>query len=225
MNPLIVKALPGFIRRLVVVSLCLFLPAGSLDFWEARLFLPVFFIPNLLVGIYLLRNDPDLLQRRLRGGPSAETRISQKVIILLMGLSSILLMIVSGLDHRFDWSHVPAFLVIAADAAIQLGLWIQFLVFKANTFASIVVAIVPQQKVISTGPYAVVRHPMYSGVLVVDFFAPIALGSWWGLLFALARLVVIILRLLDEEKLLRQDLPGYEEYCRKVQYRLIPHLW
>jgi protein-S-isoprenylcysteine O-methyltransferase Ste14 len=225
MNPLITKVLVGFVKRLVIVSLCLFLPAGSLDFWEAWLFLAVFFIPQLLITVYLLRNDPDLLKRRLKGGASAENRTSQKVIISLMGLCFILLVIVPGYDHRFNWSHVPAFLVIAADVVVLCGLWIQFRVFKANTFASIVVAIVPEQKVISTGPYAVVRHPMYSGVLVVDFFAPIALGSWWGLLVSLARVIVIILRLLDEEKLLRQDLPGYEEYCRKVPYRLVPHVW
>ena len=179
----------------------------------------------MLITIHLLRNDPDLLKRRLKGGPSAESRVWQKVIMLLMSLCFCLMVLVPGLDHRFDWSHIPAWLVIAADVAVPLGFLIQFHTFKANTFASAVVAIVPEQKVISTGPYAVVRHPMYSGALVVDFFIPIALGSWWGLPFALGMLTVVSLRLLDEEKLLRQSLPGYEEYCRKVQYRLIPHIW
>jgi protein-S-isoprenylcysteine O-methyltransferase Ste14 len=225
MHSLTAKTVAGFLRRLVIVSLCLFLSAGSLDFWEAWLFLLVFFIPELLTKIYLLRNDPDLLKRRLKGGASAESRISQKVIISMMGLCYISLILVSGFDHRFSWSRVLGFLVIAGDVVVLCGLWIQFHVFKANTFAAIIVAIVPEQKVISTGPYAVVRHPMYSGVLLMDFFAPIALGSWWGLLVSLARLVVIILRLLDEEKLLRRELPGYEEYCRKVPYRLVPRIW
>ena len=114
--------------------------------------------------------------------------------------------------------------MIAADAAVLLGFLIQFHVFKANTFASAVVEIAVKQKVISTGPYAVVRHPSYQ-VFVVFFFTPIALGSWWGLPIAPAMLGVIILRLLDEEKLLHQSLPSYEEYCQEVQYRLIPHIW
>jgi protein-S-isoprenylcysteine O-methyltransferase Ste14 len=225
MDSLTAKVFVGFIKRLVIVSLLLFISAGSSSYWEAWLFLPVFFIPDLLTRIYLLRNDPDLLKRRLKGGPSAETRISQKVIISLMGLCYISLMFVSGLDRRFNWSHVPVFLVIAANVVVLCGLWIQFCIFKANTFAAIIVAVVSEQKVISTGPYAVVRHPMYSGVLLVDLCAPIALGSWWGLLVSVARVVVIILRLLDEEKLLRRELPGYEEYCRKVPYRLVPHIW
>jgi protein-S-isoprenylcysteine O-methyltransferase Ste14 len=225
MNALTVKALVVFVRRLVFLSLAIFLSAGSLDFWEAWVFLPAFFIPYLLILLYLRSKDPDLLARRLKGSPTAESRTWQKVIMSLMSLGFVLLMLVSGLAHRFDRSPVPAILVIAADVGVLLGFLIQFQVFKANTFASAIVAIVPEQKVISTGPYALVRHPMYAGALVVDFCIPIALGSWWGLPFVLGLLGVIILRLLDEEKLLRQDLPGYEEYCRKVPNRLIPRLW
>lgn len=225
MNSLTAKALADFVTKLVIVSLLLFLPAWSLDFWEAWVFLFMFFLPQLLIIIYFLRKDPDLVKRRLKGRLFAENRTYQKVIESLVRLFYILMVLVPGFDHRFNWSHVPAFLVVAADVAVLLGFLIQFHVFKANTFASAVVEIAANQKVISTGPYAVVRHPMYSGALLVDFFIPIALGSWWGLPFALAMLVVVILRLLDEEKFLRQGLPGYEEYCRKVQYRLIPRLW
>jgi len=135
------------------------------------------------------------------------------------------LVLVPGLDRRFGGSHIPAWLVVAADVGVLLGLWIQFRVFKANTFASIIVTVVPQQKVTSTGPDAVVRHPMYASGLLVNFCLPLALGSWWGVPFVLGMLAVIILRLRDEEKLLRRDLAGYEAYCRKVPYRLIPHLW
>ena len=145
--------------------------------------------------------------------------------MFLLSFSFSLIVVVAGFDYRFNWSHVPAFLVITADVVVLLGPLIQFQVLKENRFASAVVAIVPDQKVISTGPYAVVRHPMYSGILLMDFFIPIALGSWWGLPFALAMMVVFTLRLLDEEKLLHQSLAGYEEYRRKVQYRLIPHVW
>ncbi len=225
MTSLTARALADFVTKLVIVSLLLFLPAWSLDFWEAWVFLFIFFTPQLLIIIYFLRKDPDLVKRRLKGRLFAENRTYQKVIESLLRLFYILMVLVPGFDHRFNSLHVPAFLVIAADAAVLLGFLIQFHVFKANTFASAVVEIAVKQKVISTGPYAVVRHPMYSGALVVFFFTPIALGSWWGLPIAPAMLGVIILRLLDEEKLLHQSLPSYEEYCQEVQYRLIPHIW
>jgi protein-S-isoprenylcysteine O-methyltransferase Ste14 len=222
MNSLIVKVVAGFLTSLVVLSACVFLAAGSLDFWEGWVFLLIFFIPQLLIGVYFLRKDPELIKRRLKSG---EKRTRQKVIMALVKLFLLLLVFVPGLDHRFHWSHVPAFLVITADVAILLGFLIQFYVFKENTFASLVIAIVPQQKVISTGPYAVVRHPMYSGVILQVFFVSIALGSWWGLAFALAIAILLVLRLLDEEKLLHQSLAGYDEYCQKVPYRLIPQIW
>jgi protein-S-isoprenylcysteine O-methyltransferase Ste14 len=225
MNSLTAKALAGFLMKLVITGLLLFLPAWSLDFWEAYVFLLTFFVPQLLIIIYLLRKDPDLLKRRLKGGSRAENRTSQKIIMLLVSLCFVLLVLVPGLDHRFNWSHVPALLVIAADVAVLLGFLTQFHAFKENSFASAVVAIVPEQKVISTGPYAVVRHPMYSGSLLVNFFISIALGSWWGLPFALAMLAVIILRLLDEETFLAKELPGYSEYRNTVRYRLVPLIW
>jgi protein-S-isoprenylcysteine O-methyltransferase Ste14 len=143
----------------------------------------------------------------------------------LISLFFVFTVFVSGLDHRLNWSHVPTFLVVAADVAVVLGFIIQFDTFKQNSFASAVVEIAAKQEVISTGSYAVVRHPMYAGALVVDFFLPIALGSWWGVLFVLVILVLIILRLFDEEKLLVLSLPGYEAYCQRVKYRLIPNFW
>jgi protein-S-isoprenylcysteine O-methyltransferase Ste14 len=224
-NALAAKAIGGLVKKLVMVGLLLFLPAGSWNYWQAWVFLPVFFIAELLVILHLLKSDPVLLQRRLKGGSAAEPRASQKLIIMLMALCFILLVLVPGLDHRFHWSHIPAWLVLTADAGVLLGFFIQFRVFQANSFAAIIIAIVPGQKVIATGPYAVVRHPMYAGGLLADFFIPIALGSWWGLPFAVAMLAAVSLRLRDEEKLLRQSLPGYEAYCQKVRFRLIPRVW
>jgi len=225
MNSLAARALTDLVKKTLMFGLLLFVPAFSLDFWEAWAFLTLFFSTNLLITIYFLKNDPDLVGRRLKWGPAAENRARQKVIMSLVKLSVASLMVVAGFDHRFSWSHVAAFPVIAADAAVLLGFLIQFRAFKENSFASAVVVIVPQQRLISTGPYAAVRHPMYVGALVVNFFTPVALGSWWALPFALAWLIVIRLRLLDEEDLLRQSLPGYEEYCQKVQHRLIPYIW
>jgi protein-S-isoprenylcysteine O-methyltransferase Ste14 len=225
MSLLTAKALAGFVMRLILVGLLLFVPTWPLDFWEARVFLVTFFLPQLLIIIYLVRNDPDLLKRRLKGGLFAEKRTNQKVIILLMSLCSVLMLLVSAFDHAFKWSQVPAFLVIAADVVILLGFWMQFRAFKENSFASAIIVIDSHQKVIATGPYAVVRHPMYAGALLVNISTPIALGSWRGLAFAVGMLAVIILRLLDEEKFLRRSIPNYGEYCGKVQWRLIPHFW
>lgn len=224
-NSLTARALAGFVKLLVILSLSLFLPAWSLRFWEAWVFLIVFFVPVLLITVYFLRKDPGLIERRLKAGPSAENRTSQKVIQSLASLFFVFVVLIPGFDHRLNWSHIPTSFVIAADVVVLLGLVIVFYVFKENSFTSAVVEVAAEQKVISTGPYTVVRHPMYSGALLLVFFTPIALGSWWALPTALPMLVVIILRLLDEEKLLHQSLSGYEEYCQTVQYRLIPHIW
>jgi protein-S-isoprenylcysteine O-methyltransferase Ste14 len=225
MSLLTAKALAGFVIRLILVSALLFVPAWPLNFWEAKVFLVIFFLPQLLIIIYLLRKDPDLLKRRIKGGLFAEKRTNQKVIMLLLSLCSVLMLVVSAFDHAFKWSQVPGFLVLTADGVILIGFWIQFVAFNENTFASAVVVIAAHQKAISTGPYAVVRHPMYAGALLVNIATPVALGSWWRLAFAGAMLAVIILRLLDEENFLGQNLPNYEEYCRNVHWRLIPHIW
>jgi protein-S-isoprenylcysteine O-methyltransferase Ste14 len=172
-----------------------------------------------------LRKDPDLIERRLQIGPTAENRPIQKVIVAFIRPLFLLLLLIPGLDHRFGWSRVPTWLVIAADIALLLGYVIIFFVFKANSFTAGVVTVAPTQRVISTGPYAVVRHPMYSGGLLVMLTTPIALSSWCGLPVTLAMLVGLVLRLQDEEKLLREQLPGYEEYYHRVRYRLIPGIW
>ena len=225
MNSPTMKTALFFSRRLVFISVALFVPAGSLDFWQAWVFLAIFFIGELLILVHLVRNDPVLLKRRRQRGWFAEKRIFQQVIMSLVRLFYMAMLLVAGFDHRFDWSHVPAWLAMGADVALLLGWLLVLAVFKENSFASAIIEIAVEQKVISTGPYAVVRHPMYSGTFLMNIFMPIALGSWWGTPFAVGLLMMGILRILDEERLLRQSLPGYEEYCRKVRYRLIPRIW
>jgi protein-S-isoprenylcysteine O-methyltransferase Ste14 len=161
----------------------------------------------------------------MRGGPTAEKEPTQKIIMLFVSLGFIGLIAFSAFDHRFAWSHMPPYVAIAGDALVVLGWLAIFFVFKENTFTSATVELAPDQRVISTGPYALVRHPMYAGALVMLLGIPIALGSWWGLLVIVAMMPALIWRLSDEERFLARNLPGYVEYQNKVRYRLIPLVW
>ncbi len=219
------KAFGGLLRLLISLAVLLFLPAWTLDYWQAWIFLAVFFGSVLVITVYLIKWDPRLLERRINAGPSAEKERSQKVIQTLALIAFIMVFVFSAVDHRFAWSKVPLYTVAAGDFLVVLGLIIIFLVFKENTFTSAVIEIDTEQKVISTGPYAFVRHPMYIGALVMLLGVPLALGSWWGLLTILPMTLVIVWRLLDEEQFLAKKLSGYSEYRSKVRYRLVPFIW
>jgi protein-S-isoprenylcysteine O-methyltransferase Ste14 len=219
------KAIQGLFQLALILALLLFLPAWTLDYWQAWLFLILFLGASTLISLYVWRKDPKLLARRLNAGPGAEAEPKQKLIQLLASATFIGCTILPALDHRFGWSHVPVVLVLVGDVLIVLGFTIVFLVFKANSFAAATIEIASDQTVISTGPYAVVRHPMYSGALIMLFGTPLALGSWWGLTMFVAITLTIIWRLLDEEEFLVKNLKGYEDYRRKVRYRLVPLVW
>jgi protein-S-isoprenylcysteine O-methyltransferase Ste14 len=203
----------------------LFIPAWTLDYWQAWTFLAVYFASSLAITVYLMKKDPNLLERRMSGGPTAEKEPTQKVIMLCVSLAFICLVVVPSLDHRFAWSHMQSYMALAGDALIMLGWLAIFRVFKENSFASATIELAPDQKVISTGPYALVRHPMYAGALVMLLGIPLALGSWWGLLVIVAMMPALIWRLSDEEKFLARSLPGYVGYQKEVRYRLIPLVW
>jgi protein-S-isoprenylcysteine O-methyltransferase Ste14 len=203
----------------------LFLPAGTLNYWQAWVFIIVFAVSTNAIGIYLALKDPELLERRKHVGPAAERNTTQKIIISLSFLSMIGLMVFAAFDHRFGWSPVPAYVSLAGDALVALGLFIDLLVFRENSYGGSNIQTFEGQKVIATGLYALVRHPMYMGVLVMVIGMPLALDSWWGLAILALTTPVLILRILDEEQLLKQDLPGYREYTQKVRYRLVPYLW
>jgi protein-S-isoprenylcysteine O-methyltransferase Ste14 len=225
MNILNIKAFAGLLSVLLVMAALLFIPAGTIHYWQAWRFLAVYFVPSLAITLYLMKKDPKLLARRMSGGPVAEKEPTQKIIMFFASLGFIVLLVVPALDHRFAWSHVPPYLAIAGDLLVLLGWLVIFFVFKENTFTSATIELAPDQKVISSGPYALVRHPMYAGALVMFLGIPIALGSWLGLLVLVAMIPALIWRLLDEEKFLARNLPGYVEYEKKVRYRLIPLLW
>jgi protein-S-isoprenylcysteine O-methyltransferase Ste14 len=222
---LVAKTLIGFTQLLICLAVLLFAPAWTLKFWQAWVYLLLFFGASGLITTYLWKKDQDLLKRRVNAGPGAEMGKSQRMIQSLASLAFISLMVLPSLDHRFSWSHLPLAFEIVGDVLVALGFLAVFLVFKENSFAAGIISVASDQTVVSTGPYAIIRHPMYSGALVMIFGTPLALGSWWGLLMFAAMTFVIILRLLDEEKFLCKRLPGYPEYCQKVRWRLLPFVW
>jgi protein-S-isoprenylcysteine O-methyltransferase Ste14 len=219
---LAVKASFALVVLAVVMGLLLFLPAGTVRYWQAWWFLAVFIGASSLITIYLAKRDPALLQRRMSGGPTAEKRKPQKVIMFFASIGFIALLVVSALDHRFGWSAVPLPVLIAGDISVAMGFYITFLVCRENPFSSATIEIAEDQQLISTGPYARVRHPMYAGGLVYSAGMPLALGSYWGLLALAAMMPSLIWRLFDEERFLAKNLRGYTEYCAKVRWRLIP---
>jgi protein-S-isoprenylcysteine O-methyltransferase Ste14 len=224
-NDLASKTIVGFAKLVIGLSLFLFAPAWTLGFWQAWVYSFVFVASAAWITAYLWKKDPKLLERRVNAGPAAEKEKSQQLIQLLAALAFVGMIVLPSLDHRFSWSDVPLSVVIVGQVLVVLGFLIVFMVFKENTFAAATIEVAPEQRVVSTGPYAIVRHPMYSGALVMLFGTPLALGSWWGLLMFIPMTVIITWRLLNEEKFLANNLSGYLEYCREVRYRLVPFIW
>jgi protein-S-isoprenylcysteine O-methyltransferase Ste14 len=219
------KAALGLVNLVVVMGLVLFAPAGTVRWVQGWVFLVLFSGSSLAITIYLDRKDPALLQRRAQGGPVAEKNWSQKIIQGSAGISFLSTIVVPSFDRRFVWSHAPLFAVVLGDALVALGFLTVFVVFRENTFTSSVIEVAAQQRVIDTGPYAVVRHPMYVGGLVLVAGIPLALGSLVGLATLPPFAAIIVWRLLDEERFLVEQLPGYSAYRQTTPCRLIPHVW
>ena len=217
-----IQIIAKFASAPVVMGLFFCLPAGTINYWQAWLYIVVLCIPMLFVVFYFLKHDPELLRRRSQFN---EKETEQKILMKFMSLYFILVFLIPGFDFRYQWSNVPPELVIIANIFVLLSYMIVVLVLKENSYASRIIEVEKGQKVISTGPYAIVRHPMYSGVLLMLIFTPFALGSYWQLLALTPVPILIALRLLNEEKVLKRDLEGYEEYCKKMKYRLIPFIW
>ena len=225
MNTVIKKAIAGATWLLLVMALMLFVSAGSIRFWQGWIYWIVFCTSVIVITTYFLKHDPNLVARRTSAGPIAEPEPIQKIIQAIASVLFCALLIVPGLDHRFQWSSVWFPLVIASNALVATSFAIIFVVFKENSFASGVVQVEKEQRVISTGLYAYVRHPMYAGAGLLLIATPLALGSWWGIPVGLMLCAVVVVRLFDEERRLAADLSGYEEYCRKVPYRIVPGFW
>jgi len=202
-----------------------FLPAGTFDYWQGWLFIALLVIASAGPAIYLGVTNPAALERRMRGGPLAESRTAQKIASSGTLLSLPGAMVISALDHRFGWSSVPAGISLFGNVLVVVGVGISFLVIIQNSYAAANITVETDQKVVSTGLYGLVRHPMYVGMLIFLAGTPLALGSYWGLLVLILGVIVFAFRILDEEKMLEEELSGYIDYTREVQYRLVPLVW
>jgi protein-S-isoprenylcysteine O-methyltransferase Ste14 len=217
--------LASTVAGLVFFVLALFLPAGTWHYWQAWVFVAVFLAATMIPSLYLAARAPAALQRRMRAGPTAETRPAQQIIVSALFGMSIAIFVVSAFDHRFGWSSVPVWLVVAGDVLVAAGLLTAQAVVVQNNHAAATITVEADQPLVSTGLYGIVRHPMYSGALVMMVGTPLALGSLWGLLAVLAAVPTLVARIVDEEHLLVDELAGYREYQRKVPYRLAPRVW
>ena len=218
------KGLVSATLGLVAFGLMLFLPAGTFHYWQAWVFLAVFALSTWIPSVYLMRTNPAALERRMRG-PLTETLTLQRIVIAVQFICFPAIFVVSALDHRFGWSPVPASISLVGDVLVAVGLGIAMLVVIQNGYAAVNVTVEAGQHLVSTGLYGLVRHPMYTGNVILMVGVPLALGSYWGLVLVIPGLIVLALRIRDEEDLLEHELSGYREYTQQVHYRLVPYLW
>jgi protein-S-isoprenylcysteine O-methyltransferase Ste14 len=205
-----------------IFALVVLLPAWKWDYWQGWLYLLILYIPIFFVLYYLLKNDPALLQRRMR---MREKESVQRRIIVLSLVYFLVAFTLPGLDVRFGWSKVPSWVSLVADVLVLIGYMTFVWVLTINSYLSRVVEVEAGQKVVSSGPYAIVRHPMYAGISLMYVATPVALGSFWALIPAIFIVPLLVARLRNEEQVLLRDLPGYAEYTQKVKYRLLPGIW
>jgi protein-S-isoprenylcysteine O-methyltransferase Ste14 len=222
MKSLIKKIIIRFSLVPVVIGLLVLIPSGTINYWQVYLYFAILLVPMIFVLLYFLKNDPMFLERRTRAKEKEKEQIIIQIVFSFIFLSGF---VIPGLDKRFGWSHIPILIVIVADIVILFGYLIIFLVFKQNSYASRVVEVEKDQKIITTGLYGIVRHPMYIGVIIMYVPTPIALGSYWGLLPMATIPLALVFRIINEEKVLCKNLPDYKSYCRKTKYRLIPYIW
>ena len=209
----------------VIIAAVLFGFAGTLRYWHGWVYLLLMAGLSAIITLDLMRRDPALLERRLKGGPTAERRPIQRLIMVGTTFCSVAMLIVPALDFRYKWSSVPLALVVLGNILFVVGFAFIARVYHENTFTSATVGVMEGQRVISTGPYAMVRHPMYASSLLYLLGTPLALGSYWGLIPFGLMVPLLIMRLLDEERMLVRELPGYDAYRQRVRHRLVPFLW
>ncbi|MFA5106567.1 MAG: isoprenylcysteine carboxylmethyltransferase family protein [Candidatus Micrarchaeia archaeon] len=216
------KAVFFWLLALVFFAAMLFIPAGTLDYWQGWLYMAVLFVPVSFVMLYFLKSDPEFLERRFR---TREKEARQQLVVKATGIIFFIGFLIPGLDRRFGWSQMPAEVSLVSACLVLMGYAIVFIVFRENSYAGRTVEVEKGQKVISTGPYSVVRHPMYLGVIVLYVATPFALGSYWALPLFILIAPFLVIRIINEEEVLSRDLPGYGAYLGKVKYRLFPYVW
>ncbi len=221
-SSLALSALVKYLAGVVFVFALLFWPAGTFEYFNGWLFIGLLFVPMLLLGIVLLIKAPALLEKRLR---SKEKEGAQKGVVAAAALLFIAGFAVAGLDHRYGWSSIPLPVVIAASVVLLASYGLYGEVMRENAYLSRTVEVQKDQRVIDTGLYGIVRHPMYSVTVWLFLSIPVVLGSWWALLCFAPYVPVIIVRIINEEKVLTEGLCGYSEYKKKVRFRLIPFVW
>ena len=219
---ILIRANNMSIATALITGALIFIPAGSLRFWNGWLFLAVFFVPWFFSIFYLGVKDPELLKKRSNLKEKNRTQMSIQVISFII---YIVMLVIPGLDHRFGWSRIPVLLIWLSAAATLAGFIMCIIVMRQNSYASRVIEIQDGQKLIDTGLYSFVRHPMYLSLIILFVFSPLVLGSFFGLILAVLIPTLLVIRILNEEKVLREGLPGYREYAQKVRYRLIPLIW
>ena len=208
-----------------VMCALIFGVAGTMRYWQAWVYLGIYVAVSIPTMRYLVRKDPALLERRMRGGPMFEKECTQRIIMTFTSLGFIALLVLPALDRRFGWSSVPVWTVVLGDVLVAMGYYFILLVYRVNSYSASTIQVVPGQAVISTGPYAIVRHPMYASGSLYIFGTPLALGSYWGFVAIATMMPFLLWRLLDEERILTRELPGYADYRRRVRHRLVPMVW
>ena len=221
----ILQLVASTVGGILFMGAVLFWPAGTFDYWQAWVCIAVFIVSTMVPTVYLAVKYPDALQRRLTAGPWAETRPAQRLINVGIVLMVVVVGVVSALDHRFGWSSAPIAVLVLGNVLVFGGISLAELVIIQNNYAAATVTVEEEQTLVTTGLYGLVRHPMYVGALITMVGMPLALESYWGLIALVPSVVVFALRVRDEEKMLRQELAGYEEYMHKVRYRLVPGVW
>jgi protein-S-isoprenylcysteine O-methyltransferase Ste14 len=222
---LLTQAVAASLFGIVFFGVVLFWPAGTFNYWQAWVFIAILIVMSTGPSVYWGRRKPEVLRRRMKSGPMAETRPAQKVATVGIVATVLAVSVVSAFDHRFGWSQVPIWIVVVGNILVAVGLGMALQVVNQNEYAAATITVEAQQPVISTGLYGVVRHPMYAFASLMIVGMPLALDSYWGLVAVVPAVAVFALRIADEEKMLRQELAGYDEYTRKVRYRLVPGVW
>ena len=222
MKKLFFQALTKFIVGLAIVMALLFIPAGMLSYWQAWLFIGILFVPMLIMGIVLMYRDPELLRKRV---DVKEKEDEQKSVIIMSGLMFVAMFVMAGLNYRFGWWILPDWLVITAAIVFLLGYVMYAEVMRENAWLSRAVEVQENQQVVDTGLYGIVCHPMYTATLLLFLSIPLVLASPWSFVIMLLYVPILVKRIHNEEKVLKQELSGYDEYLQRIRYRLIPFIW